>query len=231
MTDEIVGIDLGTTNSEIALYRAGKPEILADAQGRKILPSVVGLSETGEILVGEEARNQWLLYPDRTIRSIKRRMGRDETVRLGEHQYTPQEISAIILKRLKETAETRLGHTVHKAVITVPEYPNRTFPATVEASSQSVDVSSGTTRMQLGLDNSKGELMPGDYANVKLGLQRDGSEAAPAGADGEPAKVPIHAPPARLLEAAARHRPWQSRRRGRAGGRCSSRARPSGRPR
>ena len=122
MTDEIVGIDLGTTNSEIALYRAGKPEILADAQGRKILPSVVGLSETGEILVGEEARNQWLLYPDRTIRSIKRRMGRDEAVRLGEHEYSPQEISAIILKRLKETAEARLGRSVHKAVITVPAY-------------------------------------------------------------------------------------------------------------
>lgn len=122
MTDEIVGIDLGTTNSEIALYRAGKPEILADAQGRKILPSVVGLSETGEILVGEEAQNQWLLYPNRTIRSIKRRMGRDETVRLGEHEYTPQEISAIILKRLKETAEARLGHAVCKAVITVPAY-------------------------------------------------------------------------------------------------------------
>lgn len=122
MTDEIVGIDLGTTNSEIALYRGGKPEILADAQGRKILPSVVGLSETGEILVGEDARNQWLLYPDRTVRSIKRRMGRDETVRLGEHEYTPQEISAIILKRLKETAEAQLGHTVHKAVITVPAY-------------------------------------------------------------------------------------------------------------
>jgi molecular chaperone DnaK (HSP70) len=122
MTDEIVGIDLGTTNSEIALYRDGKPEILADAQGRKILPSVVGLSETGEILVGEEARNQWLLYPDRTIRSIKRRMGHAETVRLGEHTYTPQEISAIILKRLKEIAEARLGHPVCKAVITVPAY-------------------------------------------------------------------------------------------------------------
>ena len=122
MTDEIVGIDLGTTNSEIALYRDGKPEVLTDAQGRKILPSVVGLSETGEILVGEEARNQWLLYPDRTIRSIKRRMGHTESVRLGDHEYTPQEISAIILKRLKEIAESRLGCPVRKAVITVPAY-------------------------------------------------------------------------------------------------------------
>ena len=76
MTDEIVGIDLGTTNSEIALYRDGRPEVLADEQGRKILPSVVGVTEAGELLVGEEARNQLLLYPERTIRSIKRRMGR-----------------------------------------------------------------------------------------------------------------------------------------------------------
>jgi molecular chaperone DnaK len=122
MTDEIVGIDLGTTNSEIALYRDGRPEILADHQGRKILPSVVGLTDAGEILVGEEARNQWLLYPDRTVRSIKRRMGHAETVRMAEKEYTPQEISAIILKRLKEIAEARLGHAVRKAVITVPAY-------------------------------------------------------------------------------------------------------------
>jgi molecular chaperone DnaK len=122
MTDEIVGIDLGTTNSEIALYRDGRPEILADEQGRKILPSVVGLTETGEILVGEEARNQWLLYPDRTVRSIKRRMGHAETVRMAGNDYSPQEISAIILKRLKEIAEGRLGHAVRKAVITVPAY-------------------------------------------------------------------------------------------------------------
>lgn len=122
MTDAIVGIDLGTTNSEIALYRDGKPDVLTDPQGHMILPSIVGLSETGEILVGEAARNQWLLYPERTIRSIKRRMGQAETVRLGEHGYTPQEISAIILRRLKEIAELRLGHAVSKAVITVPAY-------------------------------------------------------------------------------------------------------------
>ncbi len=122
MTDEIVGIDLGTTNSELALYRDGRPEILADEQGRKILPSVVGLTEAGEILVGEEARNQLLLYPDRTVRSIKRRMGHAETVRMAGKEYTPQEISAIILKRLKEIAEAQLGHAVRKAVITVPAY-------------------------------------------------------------------------------------------------------------
>ena len=109
MTDEIVGIDLGTTNSEIAIYRNGRPEVLGDEQGRLILPSVVGLSQTGELLVGDEARNQFLLYPERTVRSIKRRMGSDDRVRLGERDYTPQEISAIILSRLKEIAQRPAG--------------------------------------------------------------------------------------------------------------------------
>jgi molecular chaperone DnaK len=122
MSDDIVGIDLGTTNSEIALYRDGRPEVLADELGRKVLPSVVGLTEAGELLVGEEARNQFLLYPERTVRSIKRRMGRAETVRMGDREYTPQEISAIILKRLKEIAQSRLGRSVRKTVITVPAY-------------------------------------------------------------------------------------------------------------
>jgi molecular chaperone DnaK (HSP70) len=122
MTDEIVGIDLGTTNSEIAIYQNGRPDVLADEQRRVILPSVVGLSETGDLLVGEEARNQFLLYPDRTVRSIKRRMGTDVRVRLGEREYTPQEISAIILSRLKEIAQRQLGRPVSKAVITVPAY-------------------------------------------------------------------------------------------------------------
>ena len=122
MTDEILGIDLGTTNSEIAIYRDGHPEVLRDEQGRIILPSVVGLTENGELLVGEEARNQFLLYPERTVRSIKRRMGSDAKVRLGEREYTPQEISAIILSRLKEIAQAQLGRTIRKAVITVPAY-------------------------------------------------------------------------------------------------------------
>jgi molecular chaperone DnaK len=76
MSDEIVGIDLGTTNSEIAVYRDGRPEVLVDELGRKILPSVVGVGEAGDLLVGEEARNQFILYPERTVRSIKRRMGK-----------------------------------------------------------------------------------------------------------------------------------------------------------
>jgi molecular chaperone DnaK (HSP70) len=122
MTEDIVGIDLGTTNSEIAIYQGGRPVVLADQQGRMILPSVVGVTEAGELLIGEEARNQLLLYPERTVRSIKRRMGRDETVRMAGDEYSPQEISAIILRRLKEIAAQRLGRPVSKAVITVPAY-------------------------------------------------------------------------------------------------------------
>jgi molecular chaperone DnaK len=122
MNEEIVGIDLGTTNSEIALYRNSWPDVLADQRGRVILPSVVGVDEAGELLVGEEARNQYILYPDRTVRSIKRLMGSDRKVQLAEKEYSPQEISAIILKRLKEIAEQRLGRPVRKAVITVPAF-------------------------------------------------------------------------------------------------------------
>jgi molecular chaperone DnaK (HSP70) len=122
MTDVIVGIDLGTTNSEIAIYRDGRPVMLGDARGRVVLPSVVGLSESGELLIGEEARNQFMLYPERTIRSIKRRMGTDAKVKLGEREYSPQEISAMILSRLKEMAQLQLGHPIRRAVITVPAY-------------------------------------------------------------------------------------------------------------
>jgi molecular chaperone DnaK len=122
MTEDIVGIDLGTTNSEIALYRDGRPHVLTDDRGRKILPSVVGITETGELLVGEEARNQLVLYPERTIRSIKRRMGSNDRLHLGGVEYSPQEISAIILKHLKTIAERNLEQAVHKAVITVPAY-------------------------------------------------------------------------------------------------------------
>ncbi len=122
MTDLIIGIDLGTTNSEIAIYQDGQPLVLADEHGRVVLPSVVGLSDTGELLVGDEARNQFMLHPERTVRSIKRRMGTDARVRLGERDYAPQEISAMILSRLKEIAQLRLGDPVRRAVITVPAY-------------------------------------------------------------------------------------------------------------
>ena len=122
MSELIVGIDLGTTNSEIAVYRDGRPQVLADSGGRLILPSVVGLDQDGSLLVGEAARNQYILHPERTIRSIKRLMGGDRKVSLGGRDYAPQDISAMILRRLKEIAEERLGAAVRKAVITVPAF-------------------------------------------------------------------------------------------------------------
>src|SRR5436190_24108538 len=121
--DTIVGIDLGTTNSEIAIIRDGQPHVIEE-DGDPILPSFVGLSEDGRLLVGKAAKNQWVLAPERTIKSIKRKMGQDVKVKLGEQEYRPQDISAMILRALKERAERNLGQAVDKAVITVPAYFN-----------------------------------------------------------------------------------------------------------
>jgi len=121
MNDIIIGIDLGTTHSEVAIIEEGNVRVLADA-GQKLLPSVVAVDEQGKILVGEIAKNQALLFPERTIRSVKRLMGQDVTVELANQHYTPQEISAIILRKLKEIAELHLQQPLNKAVITVPAY-------------------------------------------------------------------------------------------------------------
>jgi len=121
MSKHIIGIDLGTTNSEVAVVENGKPRLI-EVDASPILPSVVGLTEDGNLLVGREARNQYVLYPERTIRSIKRRMGQDQKVTMGEQEYSPQEISALILRRLKQAAERHLGEPVERAVITVPAY-------------------------------------------------------------------------------------------------------------
>jgi molecular chaperone DnaK len=121
--EPIVGIDLGTTNSEIALVRDGQPFVFED-NGDPILPSFVGLSEDGRLLVGAAAKNQWVLAPERTIKSIKRKMGQDVKVTLGDQEYRPQEISAMILKALRDRASAQLGVPVNKAVITVPAYFN-----------------------------------------------------------------------------------------------------------
>ena len=122
MSDTIIGIDLGTTNSEVAIAVDGRVEVLEIDTGTRLLPSVVGLDDAGDLLVGQPAKNQAALYPERTVRSVKRRMGSDETITLGEQTYSPQEISALILRRLKRVAEARLGETVTRAVITVPAY-------------------------------------------------------------------------------------------------------------
>jgi molecular chaperone DnaK len=124
MMDPIVGIDLGTTNSEVAIVIDGKSIVIPDEAGDPILPSVVGLGEDGKLLVGKPARNQWVLAPDRTVKSIKRKMGQDEKVPLGTTRYTPQEISAMILRTLKERAERHLGCAVKRAVVTVPAFFN-----------------------------------------------------------------------------------------------------------
>ena len=121
MNETIIGIDLGTTNSEVAIVEQGKVTVIADGD-KNILPSFVGIDDNGDIIVGETARNQYLVYPERTVKSIKRLMGQNTQVDLAGQSYSPQEISAIILKRLKAIAEKHLGHAVSKAVITVPAY-------------------------------------------------------------------------------------------------------------
>jgi molecular chaperone DnaK len=123
VSDTIIGIDLGTTNSEVAVIRDGQPVVL-DEDGDPILPSVVGLDPQGRLLVGKAARNQYVLAPERTVRSIKRKMGQEVTVTLGDQKYSPQEISAIILKTLKHRAEKVLGTPLSKVVITVPAFFN-----------------------------------------------------------------------------------------------------------
>jgi molecular chaperone DnaK len=120
-TEVIVGIDLGTTNSEIAAFVDGKPQVIGNGTSL-MLPSCVGLTPDGELLIGEAARNQMLLYPERTVRSVKRLMGSNQSVTLGDKTYAPAEISALILRELARWATAKLGQPVKKAVITVPAY-------------------------------------------------------------------------------------------------------------
>ncbi len=128
-----VGIDLGTTNSGVAIVRDGTPQMLPKGNER-IIPSVVGYSPSGQWLVGTPARNQYVLSPENTIRSIKREMGTDIRVQLAGRGYSPQEISAFILRELKGIAEQNLGHEITDAVITVPAYfPDAARQATRDA--------------------------------------------------------------------------------------------------
>ncbi len=121
----VVGIDLGTTNSVIAWMKEdGSVEVIPNAEGSRITPSVVAFDKNGQILVGEPAKRQIILNPERTIKSIKRKMGTDYKVKIDDKEYTPQEISAFILKKLKKDAESYLGGEIKKAVITCPAYFN-----------------------------------------------------------------------------------------------------------
>ncbi len=121
---KIIGIDLGTTNSCVAVMEGGKPTVIPNAEGQRTTPSVVAFSKTGERLVGDPAKRQAITNPDRTISSIKRHMGTDYKVTIDGKSYTPQEISAMILQKLKADAESYLGEKVTEAVITVPAYFN-----------------------------------------------------------------------------------------------------------
>ena len=119
-----IGIDLGTTNSVVAVMEGGKPTVIANAEGSRTTPSIVGFSKTGERLVGQLAKRQAILNPDKTIASIKRHMGDDHKVNIDGKDYTPQEISAMILRKLADDASSYLGEKVTSAVITVPAYFN-----------------------------------------------------------------------------------------------------------
>ena len=121
---KIIGIDLGTTNSCVAVMEGGKPTVIANAEGVRTTPSIVAFTKTGERLVGEPAKRQAVTNADKTISSIKRHMGTDYKVTIDDKKYTPQEISAMILQKLKADAESYLGEKVTEAVITVPAYFN-----------------------------------------------------------------------------------------------------------
>ncbi|MBQ2795017.1 MAG: Hsp70 family protein, partial [Oscillospiraceae bacterium] len=119
---KIIGIDLGTTNSCVAVMEAGEPTVIPNPEGARTTPSVVGFSKTGERVIGQAAKRQAVTNPERTITSIKRHMGSDYKVNIDGKNYTPQEISAMVLQKLKADAEAYLGEPVTEAVITVPAY-------------------------------------------------------------------------------------------------------------
>ena len=121
---KIIGIDLGTTNSCVAVMEGGQPTVIANTEGARTTPSVVAFTKTGERLVGEPAKRQAVTNAERTISSIKREMGTDYKVTIEDKKYSPQEISAMILQKLKADAEGYLGEKVTEAVITVPAYFN-----------------------------------------------------------------------------------------------------------
>ena len=121
---KIIGIDLGTTNSCVAVMEGGKPTVITNAEGMRTTPSVVAFTKTGERVIGEPAKRQAVTNAEKTIASIKRHMGTDYKVQIDDKAYSPQEISAMILQKLKSDAENYLGEKVTEAVITVPAYFN-----------------------------------------------------------------------------------------------------------
>ncbi len=124
MSEKVLGIDLGTTNSAMAIMEGGEPTIIPNSEGDRTTPSVVAFKDDGERLIGEMAKRQAVKNPKRTIESIKRKMGTDHKVKIGDDEYTPEQISAMILQKLKRDAEEYLGDEINRAVITVPAYFN-----------------------------------------------------------------------------------------------------------
>ena len=121
---KIIGIDLGTTNSCVAVYEGGEPTVITNPEGSRTTPSVVAFSKTGERMIGQVAKRQAITNPDKTVMSIKRHMGSNYKVAIDDKNYTPQEISAMVLQKLKADAEAYLGEEVTEAVISVPAYFN-----------------------------------------------------------------------------------------------------------
>src|SRR5512133_1589403 len=119
-----VGIDLGTTNSVVAVLEGGEPTVVANAEGSRTTPSVVAFAKNGEVLVGEVAKRQAVTNVERTIRSVKRHMGTDWKVTIDDKTFSAQQISAFVLQKLKRDAESYLGETITDAVVTVPAYFN-----------------------------------------------------------------------------------------------------------
>jgi molecular chaperone DnaK len=119
---KVIGIDLGTTNSCVAVMEGGEAVVIPNAEGNRTTPSVVAFSKTGERLVGQVAKRQAITNPERTVMSIKREMGSNEKIKIDNKTYSPQEISAMVLQKMKSEAEEYLGEKISQAVITVPAY-------------------------------------------------------------------------------------------------------------
>ena len=145
---KVIGIDLGTTNSCVAVMEGSETVVIPNPEGNRTTPSVVGFTKTGERLIGQVAKRQAVTNPERTIQSIKREMGSDYKVAIDDKQYTPQEISAMILAKLKSDAEAYLGTTVTEAVITVPAYFTDSQRQATKAVSQVSRLRESSTSLQ-----------------------------------------------------------------------------------
>ena len=181
---KIIGIDLGTTNSCVAVMEGGKPTVIANQEGARTTPSVVAFTKTGERLIGEPAKRQAVTNAEKTISSIKRHMGTDYKVQIDDKSYSPQQISAMVLQKLKADAEGYLGEKVTEAVITVPAYFNDAQrQATKDAGKiAGLDVKRiinepTAAALAYGLDNEK-EVIPPTTSRIAVEPQKEKSTAS-----------------------------------------------------